>query len=79
MTCKSNFFVQILGKSQHQNIELFHAISNKIPTSEHFSLIEVKGLPKATFSCNFKKIPTSEHLSLIEVKGIAKATFLCKL
>ena len=45
--------MQILTKSHLQDIELFHANSNKKPPSEHLSLIEVKALAKATFSCNF--------------------------
>ena len=45
--------MQILTKSQLQNIECFYANSNKNLTSEHLSLIEVKGLAKVTFSCNF--------------------------
>ena len=45
--------MQILTKSQLQNIERFYANSNNIPTSEHLSLIEVKTLAKATLLCKF--------------------------
>ena len=36
--------MQIQTKSHLQDIELFHANSNKNATSEHLSLIEVKTL-----------------------------------
>ena len=45
--------MQILTKSHLQDIQLFHANSNKNANSEHLSLIEAKALAKATFSCKF--------------------------